>query len=251
MSTDHFDSVLNIRENLVATAIKFLTNPNVQRCTEESKQKFLRSKGLTDAEIQSAFEKITEGFSLPTVTSELMLYQHSRRSWFHKHVLPFIVYGGITYGIYWIYKNFIKKLIFTERPKKTSEDNNRELQRSMDTVVRELLAVRTELDTRTLHSQIDGLKADIASVKGILLNRNQFPALTSRAEPPSIPAWQRQSEQASSQTPDDAKTAEEVERGRPAGAARTRSQRSESGGSNSSEGEAATKNSDSSLEIIT
>ncbi|KPJ20739.1 hypothetical protein RR46_00024, partial [Papilio xuthus] len=71
--------------------------------------------------------------------------------------------------------------------------------------------------------------------------RNQFPSLKTRTEPPSIPAWQRQSEEAS---------ATEVAVEEKKKSHRSRSQRSESGGSNSSEGEHATKNSDSSLEIM-
>lgn len=239
-------SAAEIRENLVTTAVKFLSNPKVQRCTMESKERFLRSKGLTDAEIHRAIEKCGDILDVPSLTSELMFFQSSRRSWFRERILPLIVYGGFAYGCYWFYKNCIRHLLFVEQPKrKSTAECIDELRKSLDVMNASISSLRGEIQSSvkqsTTRSQLDNLKADIASVKGILLNRNQFPTIKTRTEPPSIPAWQRQSEEATSAevTEDKKKTH------------RSRSQRSESGGSNSSEGEQATKNSDSSLEIIT
>ncbi|XP_045773297.1 peroxisomal membrane protein PEX14 isoform X1 [Maniola jurtina] len=247
MASEIVTSGTDIRENLfqVTTAIKFLSNPNVQRCTMESKERFLRSKGLTDAEIHRAIEKCAGMLDVPSLTSELMMFQHSRRSWFRERIVPLIVYGGFIYGCYWFYKNCIRHLLFVEPPKrKTSLECMDEVRKSLDVMNASISSLRGEMQTcvkqTTLKAQLDNLKDDIASVKGILLNRNQFPALKTRTEPPSIPAWQRQSEEATS--------TEAAEQKKPH---RSRSQRSESGGSNSSEGEHATKNSDSSLEIIT
>ncbi|XP_013187917.1 peroxisomal membrane protein PEX14 [Amyelois transitella] len=235
-----------IRDNLVTTAVKFLTNPNVQRCTLESKERFLRSKGLTDLEIQKAIEKCGEMMDLPSLTSELMFFHHSRRSWFRDNILPLIVYGGFAYGCYWFYKNCIRHLLFVEEPKrKSTAECIDELRKSLDILNSNVSSLRGEMQTsvqqNALRSQLDNIKSDIASVKGILLNRNQFPTIKTRSEPPSIPSWQQQSQEATSTEAagDDKKKSH-----------RSRSQRSESGGSNSSEGEQATKNSDSSLEIM-
>ncbi|XP_039753480.1 peroxisomal membrane protein PEX14 isoform X2 [Pararge aegeria] len=237
----------DIRENLfqVTTAIKFLSNPNVQRCTMESKERFLRSKGLTDAEILRAIEKCGEVLDVPSFASEMMLFHHSRRSWFRERIVPLIVYGGFIYGCYWFYKNCIRHVLFVEPPKrKTSVECMDEVRKSLDVMNASISSLRGELQASVkqtaMRTQLDSLKDDIASVKGIMLNRNQFPALKTRTEPPSIPAWQRQSEEATS-----TEVAEEKKKPH-----RSRSQRSESGGSNSSEGEQATKNSDSSLEIM-
>ncbi|CAG9125657.1 unnamed protein product [Plutella xylostella] len=250
MSTDALSKAGNeIRENLVTTAVKFLNNPNVQRCTLESKERFLRSKGLTEPEIQKAIEKVSEMLlDVPTMTSELMFFQHSRRSWFKEHILPLLLYGGFAYGVFWFYKNVLRSMLFVEQPKrKTTAECLDELRKSMDILNSNITSLRSEIQTShqnseaaALRSQVDAVKCDIASVKGILLNRNQFPSLKARTEPPSIPAWQRQAEAATST---DAAEEKKSKRGR--------SQRSESAGSNSSEGEHATKNSDSSLEIIT
>ncbi|CAG4940503.1 unnamed protein product [Parnassius apollo] len=236
-----------IRENLVTTAVKFLSNPNVQRCTLESKKRFLRNKGLTDYEIQKAIEKCGELIDVPSIISDLKSFNYSRRSRFRDRILSVIVYGGFIYGCYWFYKNCIKQLIFVEEPKqKSTAECIEELRKSLDVLNTSVTSLRTEIQStaqqNAIRYQLDNLKSDIASVKGILLNRNQFPALKSRNEVPSIPAWQRQAQEATSTDV----VAEEKKKTH-----RSRSQRSESGGSNSSEGEQATKNSDSSLEIIT
>ena len=97
-------SIKNIFFLQVTTAVKFLTNPSVQRCTIESKERFLRGKGLTDPEIQKAIGKCTEMLDVPSMTSELMFFHQSRRSWFRDNVLPLLVYGGFMYGAYWFYK---------------------------------------------------------------------------------------------------------------------------------------------------
>lgn len=76
----------------------------------ESKERFLRSKGLTDAEIHRAIEKCGDILDVPSLTSELMFFQSSRRSWFRERILPLIVYGGFAYGCYWFYKVFIVNL---------------------------------------------------------------------------------------------------------------------------------------------
>ncbi|KAG6449018.1 hypothetical protein O3G_MSEX005829 [Manduca sexta] len=234
-----------IRENLVNTAIKFLTNPNIQKCTMESKERFLRSKGLTDMEIQKAVERCSEMIDIPS-RADIMYFHQSRTSWFKEHVLPFVVYGGLAYGCYWFYKNCLRQLLFVEQPKrKSTAECIDELRKSFDVLNASVTSLRGEIQNSVqqsaLRSQLDNIKSDIASVKGILLNRNQFPSLKTRSDPPSIPAWQRQSEEATST---EVATEEKKKH-------RSRSQRSESGGSNSSEGEQATKNSDSSLEIIT
>ncbi|XP_053609245.1 peroxisomal membrane protein PEX14 isoform X2 [Plodia interpunctella] len=234
-----------IRDNLITTAVKFLTNPNVQRCTLESKERFLRSKGLTEFEIQKALEKCGDLVEMPSLSPDLLLFHHTRRSWFRENILPLIIYGGFAYGCYWFYKNCIRHLLFVEEPKrKSTSECIDELRKSLDILNSNVSSLRGEmqgsLQQNALRTQLDNIKSDISSVKGILLNRNQFPTIK-RSEPPSIPAWQRQSEEATSTE------AAGDEKKKPH---RSRSQRSESGGSNSSEGEQATKNSDSSLEIM-
>ncbi|KOB66989.1 Peroxisomal membrane anchor protein [Operophtera brumata] len=154
------NSGIQIRDNLVTTAVKFLNNPNVQRCTIDSKERFLRSKGLTQPEIQKALEKTAEMLDLPSMTSELMMFQ-AKRNVLRDHVVPLLVYGGIAYTCYWFYKS-------------TSECID-ELRKSLDVLNANVTSLRGEMQAANQHtaarSQIGDLQADIASVKGILLNR--------------------------------------------------------------------------------
>lgn len=96
----------------VTTAVKFLSNPNVQRCTLESKERFLRNKGLTEREIQKAVEKCGELLDVPSIASDFMFLTSSRKSWLRECILPIIVYGGFMYGCYWFYK--VSRLILLQ-----------------------------------------------------------------------------------------------------------------------------------------
>lgn len=91
----------------ISTAVKFLSNPSIQRRPLEQKQTFLKAKGLTDEEIRSAFERGAALLSIPAVaSSELLMYRHSKISWFREVFISLALFGGITYGLYWIYKVF-------------------------------------------------------------------------------------------------------------------------------------------------
>ncbi|XP_026761674.1 peroxisomal membrane protein PEX14 isoform X5 [Galleria mellonella] len=183
MSAEGLLTSNEIRDNLmyyhqlqVNTAVKFLTNPNVQRCTMESKERFLRNKGLNDAEIQKAIEKVGEMIDFAPVSSEFLFYRHSRTSWFRDNVLPLLIYGGFAYGCYWFYKNCIRHLLFVEEPKrKTTAECLDELRKSLDVLNSNVTSLRGEIQTsvqqNSLRSQLDNIKSDISSVKGILLNR--------------------------------------------------------------------------------
>ncbi|XP_077298113.1 peroxisomal biogenesis factor 14 isoform X2 [Arctopsyche grandis] len=256
-----------LREDLITTAVKFLSNPNIQRSPLDQKQSFLRAKGLTEDEIHKAFEKGAALLTIPTVaSSELLMYRHSKTSWLRDLFLSVALFGGVTYGLYWIYKKWLETFLFGDRPRrKTTEERFNDLKRSIEGLIHELkqeiITVRSEVDrlnniqgcNSVTRGQIDSLKADIASVKGILLNRNQFPSLSIRAEPPSIPAWQLQSSahhQVEGDTSPPQSDHEKEGKEQDDDLLRGRGERSESGGSNSSEGEVVTKNSDSSLEIM-
>jgi len=48
-----------LREQMVSTATDFLSHPKVDGASNESKIKFLKNKGLSDAEINEAFKRLT------------------------------------------------------------------------------------------------------------------------------------------------------------------------------------------------
>ncbi|VVD05819.1 unnamed protein product [Leptidea sinapis] len=144
--TAEVSSQHTIRDNLlqVTTAVQFLSNPKVQRCTIESKERFLRGKGLTDLEIQKAIERCGD-LDMSSLTSELIMFQNSRgfNLWFKEKLLPLIVYGGFAYGCYWLYKNCIRQLLFVEQPKrKTTAECIEELRKSLDVVNASISSLR-------------------------------------------------------------------------------------------------------------
>jgi len=62
------------RENLILSAVKFLSNPQVRNSNEDKKVKFLLSKGLTQAEIDIAKNRVDkeQPLTLPVVNPQMM-----------------------------------------------------------------------------------------------------------------------------------------------------------------------------------
>lgn len=249
------------REHLITTAIKFLNNPNVMRSGINQKQGFLRSKGLTEDEIQLACERAgvftkdpmaatgprqtvismgvdtTGGYSLQTP-----------QTWFRriKEVLhSMALISGLMYGVYIFYKKFIKPLFFRDKKKKPVDeqisDLNKTVETKIDNLTLELVKIKDELtrvsQSQSVTSELTNFKSDLDSIKGLLLNRKQFASPNLPIVPPSIPAWQLQS-QSQERTP--------ASEGEP-----DKNDDNDTGsGTGSSENEVVLKNSDSSLEII-
>lgn len=77
------------------------------------------------------------------------------------------------------FQNCLRNLLFIQEPKrKTTVECLEELRKSMDILNSNITALRTEVQTANQHhnsngvrKQVENLKADIASVKGLLLNR--------------------------------------------------------------------------------
>ncbi|XP_069677718.1 peroxisomal membrane protein PEX14 [Periplaneta americana] len=206
------------REDLVNTAVKFLQNPNVQSSSLAHRQAFLKRKGLTEEEVQIACERagafdnsgkngqLQTMFQHPPVPPPQHLVPHTlppptRWTRFREIANTIAIIGGITYGLYLFYKKYIEPFLFGINEKqKTIEDSISELNESVKKVhsdlekISEQQARQPDLNNAT-SKQIQELKAEIATVKGLLLSRHQFPAATpsSPLVPPSIPAWQMSS----------------------------------------------------------
>lgn len=252
------------REHLIVTAIKFLNNPNVVRSAISKKQAFLRSKGLTEDEIQLACERAgvftADPTALPTQTVISMgvessgtnfpktSYQIQPRQNFltrMKDMLSSIaMISGLMYGVYMFYKKFIEPLLFRTKKKKSVTEQLTEMNQSVntkiDTLTGELLKIKEELNrVNQVHAnmkELNNFKGDLDSIKGLLLNRKQFAAPNLPIVPPSIPAWQlrsQQHQQPSSEGEHDKNDDNDT-----------------GSGSGSSENDVVLKNSDSSLEIM-
>ncbi|ETN61213.1 hypothetical protein AND_007146 [Anopheles darlingi] len=254
------------REHLIVTAIKFLNNPNVVRSAINKKQAFLRSKGLTEDEIQIACERAGVFTADPKLPSHTVIsmgvesggasyaksgasYQLQQRSSNFltrmKDILSSVaMLSGLMYGAYWLYKRFIEPLLFRDKKKKSITEELAELNASVtvkiDTISSELTGIREELNRvnqlNDKMKELTSFKGDLDSIKGLLLNRKQFASPNLPIVPPSIPAWQlrsQQHQQPSSEGEHDKNDDNDT-----------------GSGSGSSENDVVLKNSDSSLEII-
>ncbi|VEN47594.1 unnamed protein product [Callosobruchus maculatus] len=247
-----------VREEMVQTAINFLENPNVINTPLAQKQNFLRRKGLTDKEIQIACDKSgaytrheEQQRRLPPPLSTSMstvcnhpMYGQMQLSWFDRireilHNLAIL--SIVAYVVQKFYQKYIAPFLFGKKKKsveETIEELDKNVKSSVGEIKDDLQSVKVEVDRLNgdnTSRQLAELKSDIATVKGLLLGRKQFPSVAScPVVPPSIPAWQM-----SSVTQDEHDGEERKEDLEELGS-----------GSGSSEHEHGMKTSESSLEII-
>ncbi|XP_015511388.2 peroxisomal membrane protein PEX14 [Neodiprion lecontei] len=218
MAIEESNNSVSLRDELVRTAVKFLQNPKVVPSPLKQKQEFLRRKGLSENEIIKACE-IAGGDQIVTEVSFTpnqkeftvvpMNHGHSypnyqlqsyRQTTFQrvKEILNTVaLFGTATYCIYWFYKKFIEPYLFGRKSRKTVEESVTDLDKTIKTSLREMKdsISKVEIDVSKLtenHSidpsipqLVQDLKQDLASLKGLLLSRKQFPSV-----PASIPTWQ-------------------------------------------------------------
>uniref|UniRef100_A0A6P7FEX8 Peroxisomal membrane protein PEX14 n=1 Tax=Diabrotica virgifera virgifera TaxID=50390 RepID=A0A6P7FEX8_DIAVI len=253
-----------VREDMVQTAIKFLENPNVVNTPLAQKQKFLQRKGLTDREIQLACEKagayvlheqqnrLPPPLPQPSAISRYPMYGQPMQLTLFDRIREVVhniaLFSIVAYVIHKFYERYIAPFLFGKK-KKSIEDTIDELDGNIKTSVNELKedlqSVKVEVDKISssnesqTNRQLVELKSEIASVKGLLLGRKQFPSVAnSPVVPPSIPAWQM-----SSVPPDNIDEQDDHEE-------RKEDLEELGSGSGSSEPEHGMKTSESSLEII-
>lgn len=204
------------RQEIVKTAVNFLQNPTVQRSSSKYQRAFLKTKGLTEEEINIAFDKLNNILSekkainvnghVSNVPSGSYVY-HPQSSWakFRDIANTIVLIGGLTYGAFVLYKKYIVPWLMGNTTKKSVEQRLCDIDAALTASVQELrdslhnvhadlklLQERDKSEMPATVKQVEELKADIASVKGLLLNRNQFalPVTKAPLTPPSIPAWQ-------------------------------------------------------------
>ncbi|KAI0469008.1 peroxisomal membrane anchor protein conserved region-domain-containing protein [Xylaria cf. heliscus] len=136
-----------IREDIVSSAVSFLQDPNVASSTVESKLSFLRSKNLTQEEIDAAFARVG-GPPPPTSTTSQPVaapaqqqpqpyypqYQQQppygwqepppeppKRDWRDWFIMATVV-GGVGYGLYFMSKRYLYPLVAPPTPEKLDQD---------------------------------------------------------------------------------------------------------------------------------
>ncbi|XP_053307981.1 peroxisomal membrane protein PEX14 [Spea bombifrons] len=221
------------REQLIATAVKFLQNPRVRQSPVSTRKDFLKRKGLTDEEIDLALQQsgtahgdaqtLAAGMGVPLAVPSHQLvvqpYSPPGSRWRGYGALA-IILAGIAFGFHQLYKRYLLPLIVGGKESRkqlqriesaVSEMSGsvtqtvtqlqatlaavQELlvqqQQKIQELSQELAASKHSSSTNTiLESQnIQELKSEIYSLKGLLLNRRQFPPSPSA---PKIPAWQIQ-----------------------------------------------------------
>ncbi|CAG9760935.1 unnamed protein product [Ceutorhynchus assimilis] len=251
----------SIREDLIDTAIKFLQNPKVIASPLSQKQTFLQKRGLTEDEIRIACER-SGAYDhdkqqiippeMPPPLSQNMLasynqYGQMRLSLFDRItdiIHRVAMFSIVAYLIKKIYDTYIAPFLFGTKTK-SIEDKIESLEKNIEGAMKDIKSslgeVKAEVDKikftseNELASELKGLESDIATVKGLLLTRKQFPSVTNPIVPPSIPAWQLSSVHQENEGENEEHKEELLEVG---------------SGSGSSEPEHFMKTSESSLEII-
>lgn len=207
-----------VRQDMVEEARKFLSSPKVIAEKDENKRAFLLKKGLSDEEINMAFSMVPKNIIInggvpsqvpgPTVP---YIPQQPISKWtqIRDFANMIIILSGGFYGIHYVYKCYIGPLL-TGRREKSAEDRMIELQQSVVTILNDvqstLSSMEQTLSTQTnkiqtlnigqtseaaTKRQLDELKTEITSLKGLLVNKRSFPStpsLTSLSA--GIPSWQ-------------------------------------------------------------
>ncbi|KAI1078041.1 peroxisomal membrane anchor protein conserved region-domain-containing protein [Whalleya microplaca] len=138
-----------IREDIVASAVSFLQDPNVVSSPVENKLSFLRSKNLTQEEIDAAFSR-TGTSPGPVATSappsqtasgpiQQQPYQGQyqsqpygwqapppeppKRDWRDWFIMATVM-GGVGYGLYFMTKRYLYPLVSPPTPEKLDQDKS-------------------------------------------------------------------------------------------------------------------------------
>ncbi|XP_060026906.1 peroxisomal membrane protein PEX14 isoform X2 [Erinaceus europaeus] len=220
----------------IATAVKFLQNSRVRQSPLAARRAFLKKKGLTDQEIDLAFQHSGTAADEPSALGpagtqvapvqppHLTPQPHSQGGsrWRDYGALA-VIMAGIAFGFHQLYRKYLLPLILGGREDRKQlarmEASLSELsgsvaqtallspvtqlqltlasvqellvqqQQKVQELVHELATAKATSSTNwILESQnISELKSEINSLKGLLLNRRQFPPSPSA---PKVPSWQ-------------------------------------------------------------
>jgi len=213
-----------VRQDMVATAVRFLENDRVRASTEDMKRKFLLKKGLNENEIREAFARVKPQQEI----SQRQTAVHSLQAGGQQPVLAvtqssfstrvrdllnlLLLIGGASYGIRYLWKTYIAPWLFG--PAKPAPNPQAAVVETCQAVlggVQQLQQAITSLQT-SISSQAEKLeravenrqgrqestgelgelKAEIQSVKGLLLSSRSFPQQPPVSAPPALPSWQLQ-----------------------------------------------------------
>jgi hypothetical protein len=201
------------RSDMVESARQFMTTPKVRNTPFEEQKKFLLEKGLTESEINEAVKMLPppEASTSSTVPYQ---YQNQQQMYYpppppqsfggkiYSFTQSVVVIGGASYMAYKLMRSWVLPKFFNIPE---SENDNmehlqtkvNELQNSNKFILDSVQQQEEKLDRAlslmsqnggTKNTDITKLQTDVAIVKSLLLNQNQFPAILSSPTPSSTPA---------------------------------------------------------------
>lgn len=200
------------RIDMVDTAVKFLENPKVAHSSEEIKRKFLTKKGLTESEIDLAFQKarpppppVQASFPIHEYPPQMALVpQYTGWQRFRDIANMIFLLVGAGYGLKYLWQKYIKEWLYEETKPKISPqeellNSQRELLSLMKSLnesvqklsdwTRDQIGSKSSDEATVTRDILTELKRDVQSVKGLMLSPSRFPA-NPQVEPPKIPQWQ-------------------------------------------------------------
>lgn len=196
-----------VREDLIEGAISFLQDPSVAAAPVEQRVAFLRSKNLTQEEIDMSLARV--GQATPAqASSSTQPYQYRqppqhqqygyqqqqpywtqpppeppRRDW-RDYFIMATVMGGVGYGLYWTAKRYITPLIAPPTPPQLEQDKA-----SVDASFDKAFALLDQLATDTQElkdaekartERLDSALAEVESVIGKMKEANESREAESR-----------------------------------------------------------------------
>lgn len=195
-----------VRNKLVSKAVEFLVLESIQKMPTDKKIKFLLDKGLTENEIQYSIQRaamICYDKNIPNKQNTPPVHYNSSnapgaiqasfesQSWYSRLFGPIAFAAAVVYIGYKLYKKYIENWLFGTQ-KSLLEERLESIEMSVIKCIM-MLEVTEDLykSSNTFAEQQKNyntqVRAELKSIKGLLLNRFQFPPAPASS---SIPQWQ-------------------------------------------------------------
>jgi len=213
-----------VRQDMVATAVRFLENDRVRTSTDDMKRKFLLKKGLNEGEIREAFARVKPAVQQPQQPQQavpvplqvggghpvIAVSQSSFSSRVRDLLNLLLLIGGASYGLRYLWKTYIAPWLFgpakpVPNPQAAVVETCQAVLGGVQQLQQAITSLQTSISSqaekleRAVESrqgrqentgELGELKAEIQSVKGLLLSSRSFPQQPPVSAPPSLPAWQ-------------------------------------------------------------
>merc|ERR1712010_31614 len=212
-----------VRQDMVATAVRFLENDRVRASTDDMKRKFLLKKGLNEGEIREAFARVQPAVqqtapqqAVPAPLQvgaghpAIAVSQSSFSSRIRDLLNLLLLIGGASYGIRYLWKTYIAPWLFgpvkpVQNPQAAVVETCQAVLGGVQQLQQAITSLQTSISSqaekleRAVESrqgrqentgELGELKAEIQSVKGLLLSSRSFPQQPPVSAPPSLPSWQ-------------------------------------------------------------